>query len=74
MIPKEANQIRVQPTTEPAREHRVLMAFQTEDCEMCRVMIGGVAVNVVYLDRLPGHPAHAACAVRAKEDSVRRRT
>lgn len=69
IIPKEANQIRVQPTTEPAREHRVVMAFQTEDCEICRVMIGGVAV-----DRLAGHPAHAACAVRAKEDRVRRRT
>ena len=72
IIPEEANQARVQPTTEPAREHRVVMALQTENCEICRVVIGGSAINVVYLDRLAGHTAHAACAVGAKEDCVRR--
>ena len=67
ITPVAVNLTRLELAVESTRKLRITMTIQAKDREIAKVVIRGIGIDVVYLDRLPTRAANAARAIRQKQ-------
>jgi hypothetical protein len=61
----------IQLSPKAAANLRLIVAIETDGCNIERIMVGGIFIEVVDLQALPGRAAHTASPVRLEQQACR---